>query len=292
VRVKPAGRGKEPGYIVEHGSVPDAEALLAYYSAVAPLMLPHLANRPLNLFRCQGRYCFFQRNRRHPATDEPFGEPIHKVPILQKNGRTEEYLWVDSIEGLLACVCAGAVEFHAWGSRVPEVEVPDRIAFDLDPGEGVGFEAVRDAALQLRRSLAAIGLDSWAMLSGGKGVHVLLPIRPERTWPAVRAFAQRFCTALAEAAPDLYTVALRKEARHGRIFLDYLRNDRTHTAVMPYSLRTRPGSPVAAPVTWGELRTLTTAQDYTIADARDLVRRARLKKLAGWAVSDQRLPEL
>lgn len=115
------------------------------------------------------------------------------------------------------------------------------------------FDDVKAAAFQLRRSLEAIGLDSWAMLTGGKGVHVIWRSSRKRSGPEVRAFAQGFCVTLAEAAPDLYTVALPKAQRRGRIFLDYLRNQRTATAVMPYSARARPGSPVAAPLAWDEL---------------------------------------
>jgi len=251
-------------------------------------MLPHLARRPLNLFRCHGRYCFFQRNRTHPQTSEPFDEPIHKIPILQKNGKTEDYLYVDDAEGLLACVEADTVEFHAWGSRTPDYERPDRIAFDLDPGEGVTFEDVKAAAFQLRRSLQAIGLESWAMLTGGKGIHVVLPFAPAAEWPEVRAFARQFCAALAEAAPDLYTVALPKARRRGRIFLDYLRNQRTATAVMPYSVRARAGAPVAAPVEWTELDASETAAHFSTADVKELIRRAGA--LCQWGHAHQQLP--
>ena len=279
---------KEPAHLVEHDAVPERAELLAYYRAVAPLIQPHIGARPLNLFRCHGRYCFFQRNRTHPEKSEPFEEPIHKIPILQKNGKTEDYLYIDHLDGLLACVEADTVEFHAWGSRVPEYERPDRIAFDLDPGEGVTFEDVKAAAFQLRRSLKAIGLEGWAMLTGGKGIHVVLPFAPEAEWPHVRAFARRFCATLAEAAPDLYTVALPKAQRRGRIFLDYLRNQRTATAVMPYSARARAGTPVAAPVAWNELESLAGAGVFTIADLPLLLDRA--KELADWGRSQQRLP--
>ncbi len=255
-------------------------------------MLPHLGLRPLNLFRCRGRYCFFQRNRNHPASEEPFQAPIRSVPVLQKNKRTEDYLFIEDADGLLACVATGAVEFHAWGSRVPDHERPDRIAFDLDLGEGTGFAAVKEAALQVRRSLAAIGLDSWAMLSGGKGVHVVLPFAPAAGWDDVRHFARTFCAVLAEAAPQLYTIALPVAERAGRIFLDYLRNQRTHTAVTPYSLRARPGSPVAAPVSWDELKEIGTAQAFNISDAAKLLKRAKSNALRGWAESEQRLPQL
>jgi bifunctional non-homologous end joining protein LigD len=281
---------KEPGHTVEHGAIPERQALLAYYRDIAPLILPHLDQRPLNLFRCHDRYCFFQRNRTHPQTSEPFDAPICKIPILQKNGKTEEYLYIQDAAGLLACVQADTVEFHAWGSRIPGFERPDRIAFDLDPGDGVTFEQVKDAALQMRQSLDAIGLDSWPMVTGGKGIHVVLPFRPQGEWPQVRAFARQFCAALAEAEPDLYTIALPKAQRRGRIFLDFLRNQRTATAVMPYSVRARPGSPVAAPVGWDELAELPSPAIFNIAHAQELKRRAKSKGLRSWGSADQDLP--
>jgi bifunctional non-homologous end joining protein LigD len=281
---------REPGYHVDSGSVPGRAALLDYYREAAPLMLPFLSGRPLNLFRCHGRYCFFQRNRTHPATEQSFEEPIRKVPILQKNGRTEDYLYIDSAEGLLACVEADAVEFHAWGSRLPDYERPDRIAFDLDPGEGVGFEQVRDAALQMRSSLETIGLESFPLLTGGKGLHVVVPFEPAMEWPQVRELARGFCAALAEAAPEKFTISLPIAKRRGRIFLDYLRNQRTHTAIMPYSLRARPGSPIAAPVHWEELHALNDAQHFSARNGPPLTKRAR--KLQGWGRSKQRLPWL
>ena len=161
------GRFTEPVY--PRPDLPPRDALADYYREAGPLMLPFLARRPLNLFRCSGERCFFQRNRDHPPTGEGFfREPIRQYRIAQKNGRTEDYLYVDSVEGILACVEAKAVEFHAWGCRIDAVEKPDRIAIDLDPGEGVDFEEVKQAALDVRRHLGAIGLQSFALLTGGR----------------------------------------------------------------------------------------------------------------------------
>ena len=283
---------REPALMAPKGAVPPRETLLAYYRELGPLMLPHVGRRALNLLRCHGRHCQFQRNRRHPATDQRFDEPIHKIPVQQKNGKVEDYLWIDDMAGLLACVEVETLEFHAWGSRIEDIERPDRIAFDLDPGEGVGFEAVKAAALQLRRSLAAIGLESWPLLTGGKGVHVVLPFRPEGDWDAVRGFARSFCAAMADAAPHLYTIALPKAQRKGRIFLDYLRNQRTATAIQPYSVRVRAGMPVAAPVAWDELAEIESATRFSIADAALLKRRARSRALKGWGASDQPMPSI
>jgi bifunctional non-homologous end joining protein LigD len=284
-----AGAG-EPVY--KKPKLPPKEAIVGYYELVAPLLLRDVAGRPLNLLRCTAGHCFYQRNRNHPVSEKDFQPPIRLVPIAQKNGRTEEYLYVEDGAGVAACAEADAVEFHAWGSRADHVEQPDRIAFDLDPGEGIGFEAVRDAALTMRAALDAIGLQSFALLTGGKGIHVVVPFAPEGGWEEVRAFARRLCEALAELEPNRFTISLPKAQRKGRIFLDYLRNQRTATAIMPWSLRARAGAPVAAPVTWEELTSLVSAARYTIMDTALLLERGRSADLSGWGRSEQRLPRL
>jgi bifunctional non-homologous end joining protein LigD len=172
------------------------------------------------------------------------------------------------------------------------VETPDRFVIDLDPGEGVTFDDVKAAALQLRRSFEAIGLESFPLLTGGKGIHVVVPLIPEAEWLRVRAFAKLFCTALADADPKRFTVSLPKQRRRGRIFLDFLRNHRTATAVLPYSARARDGAPVAAPVAWDELPRVMRASAYTIADVAALRRRAKTRPLAGWGKAEQRLPAI
>jgi bifunctional non-homologous end joining protein LigD len=270
----------------------DKAALAAYYRAMAPVMLPWLAERPLNLFRCPGGRCLFQRNENHPPAGDIFGEPIRKIPVKQKNGRTENYLYVDDAEGILACLEAEAVEFHGWGSRVADIEKPNRIAFDLDPDEGLAFERVREASHQLRRSLQALGLKSFPLLTGGKGIHVVVPLTPEADWPQVREFARAFCAALAEADPERFTIALPKAERRGRIFLDYLRNQRTATAILPYSARARPGMPVAVPIAWKEVDEIESAARFSIADTKLLVARSRSRSLRGWGEARQTLPRI
>jgi bifunctional non-homologous end joining protein LigD len=280
----------EPAY--RKPKLPAKAELLRYYAAMAPWLLRHGARRPLNLFRCTAGHCFFQRNKAHPESGDTFGAPVRFVAVAQKNGRTEDYLWVEDAAGMLACVVAGGVEFHGWGSRVEDVERPDRLVVDLDPGEGLGFEAVREAAAMVRGLLAEIGLRSSPLLSGGKGVHVVVPIAPEAEWEAVREFAQSVCAVLARAEPERFTIALPKAERRGRIFLDYLRNQRTATAILPWSLRARVGAPVAAPVTWEELAKLPGAAVFTIADLPLLLKRARSRALKGWGEGAQSLPRL
>ena len=278
---------REPTYEKPDISV---RATTLYYEIAAPLMLPFVERRILNLFRCREGKCFFQRNSEHPPTGKEFDKLVHLQPIAQKNGRTEQYLFVETADEILACAKVQTVEFHGWGSRAGEVETPDRLVIDLDPDPLLGFDEVKDAAVQLRRSFEALGLESFALLSGGKGIHVVVPLEPVSDWEEVGGFAKSFCTALAEAAPERFTVALPKPQRRGRIFLDFLRNHRAATAVMPYSARARAGMPVAAPVAWDELRDIDRSDAFTIADAAQLLKRARSRSLKNWAVSAQRLP--
>ncbi|UZK65389.1 DNA ligase D [Sphingomonas sp. M1-B02] len=264
--------------------------LADYYQAVAPIALRWLANRPISLVRCpQGRakHCFFQK---HDAGS--FGEEVHHVDIREKDGSTEPYLYVDDLDGIMACVQMGTIEFHGWGSLVADVEKPDRLVFDLDPDEGLDFEMVKKAAEDLKGHLADIGLTSWPLLSGGKGVHVVVPLVPKAEWPEVRSFAERFARALASAEPDRFTANLKKATRKGKIFIDYLRNQRGATAVLPYVARARENAPVSAPITWSELRGLEKSQPYTIRDAATLIERASSRALQGWGEAAQELPDL
>src|SRR6478672_12452963 len=215
---------REPTYEKPDISV---RATTLYYQIVAPIMLPWIERRLLNLFRCRESKCFFQRNREHPPAGKEFDTLVHFEPVAQKNGRTEQYLYVESAEEIVACAKVQTVEFHGWGSRAGEVETPDRLVIDLDPDPKLGFEAVKAAAFQLRRSFEAVRLESFALLSGGKGIHVVVPLEPAAGWAEVDEFAKSFCTALAETAPEKFTVALPKAQRRGRIFLDFLRNQRT-----------------------------------------------------------------
>jgi bifunctional non-homologous end joining protein LigD len=279
----------EPTYAKPDISV---RATTLYYEIVAPIMLPFIERRLLNLYRCREGRCFFQRNREHPPTGKEFDKLVRFEPVEQKNGRTEQYLYLETAEELVSCAKVQTVEFHGWGSRAGEVETPDRLVIDLDPDPQLGFDRVKDAAFQLHRAFDALGLESFALLSGGKGIHIVVPLTPSARWDKVREFAKALCAALAEADPKRFTVALPKKERRGRIFLDFLRNQRTATAIMPYSARARAGMPVAAPVTWEELESIERSDAFTIADAADLLKRAKSRKLRGWGVTQHALPVL
>jgi bifunctional non-homologous end joining protein LigD len=262
--------------------------LADYYWAIAPLMLPFTANRPISLVRCpQGRAkkCFFQKH-----DSGSFGDHVGHVPIREKDGGAEDYLYVEDADGLLACVQMGTIEFHGWASRADAVEKPDRMIFDLDPDEGMDFARVRDAAYDIRDHLSDLGLVSFAMLSGGKGVHVVVPLTPGHDWEAHKDFASRFAYALSAAEPDRFVATMSKAKRKDRIFIDWLRNQRGSTAVLPYSARARANAPVAVPIDWDELKQMKDAHPFDIGDAEIL--RDRAKRLKGWGFAAQTLPNL
>ena len=264
--------------------------LADHYATVAAAMLPWVGSRPISLVRCpQGRAkkCFFQK---HDAGS--FGDTVRQVGISEKDGHEEAYLYLDTADGLMTCVQMGTIEFHGWGSRIEDVEKADRLVFDLDPDEGLDFEAVRTAAFHFRDVLQSIGLATFPMVTGGKGVHVIAPLVPKAEWPEVKSFAHRLAQAVAQSDPHNFTAALPKVQRKGRIFVDYLRNQRGATAVMPYSVRTRSGAPVAAPITWKEMETIDTPAHWHVGDAAELVERAGSKALVGWGRADQVLPDL
>ena len=299
--VKPETKAKAPSPVsdVKISSrdrviFPEAKAtkgdLADYYAAVAPVMLPHLARRPASLVRCpQGRakQCFFQKH-----DSGSFGPHVHHVPIEEKDGGVEDYLYVEDADGILACVQMGTIEFHGWGSHVDTLEQPDRMVFDLDPDEGLDFADVKKAAADLKRQLADIGLVSFAMLSGGKGVHVVVPLDPGHSWDAHKDFAKRFAEAMSLAEPERFVATMSKAKRKGKIFIDWLRNQRGSTAIMPYSARARVGAPVAVPIDWDGLAAIDSARRWTIADARALLDRAASPTLKGWGFARQALPAI
>ena len=263
--------------------------LADYYAKVEALMMVDTGRRPVTLIRCpqgRGKHCFFQKH-----DSGTMGEHVKHLPIKEKDGEVADYLYFEDVRGLLACVQMGTIEFHGWGSRIDKVENPDRLVFDLDPDVGLDFAAVRSAAVRLRELLADLGLKSWPLLTGGKGIHVVVPLDRSAKWDAVKSFAERFSRAVAEAEPQRFTANIRKAQRTGRIFLDWLRNQRGATAVLPYSARAREGAPVAAPIAWEELDEYKGGNAFSIRDADQLIDRASSRLLAGWGQAKQPLPK-
>jgi len=264
-----------------------------YYRAVAPRMLPELRNRPLSLVRCpdgvRGQ-CFFQKH--HAAT---LGPNVRSVPIREKDGSREDYVYVDDLAGLLELVQMNVLEFHPWGARIEDVEHPDRLVFDLDPGEGVDWNAIRAAAREIRARLRDAGLEGFLRLSGGKGLHVVVPIAPEADWTTAKAFCEAFARAMEAQAPQRYVATATKARRKGVIFIDWLRNGRGATSVTNWSLRARPDAGVAVPLAWSELGRTKSGKDYPLERA---LRRAAGQRSDPWQADGwrqalaQRLPDL
>ena len=256
-----------PDRIIYPGQGVTKGQLAAYYAAVAERMLPYIANRPLSLLRCpQGRakYCFFQKH-----DTGGFPEVMKSVLIEEKDGEKEDYFYVDGLPGLLGGTQMNVLEWHLWGSRNKDVEKPERIIFDIDPDEGLGFEHVRDAAKDIASVLGEFDLKTFPLVSGGKGVHVIAPLKPKMEWPEVKAFCKGVAQLLAEREPNRFVANMSKAKRKGKMFVDYLRNERGSTAVAPWSSRSREGAPAAVPVTWEELDTIQAANQFDLASAAE-----------------------
>jgi bifunctional non-homologous end joining protein LigD len=252
-------------------------------------MLATMAGRPLSLVRCPegiAEECFFQK---HGAAK--IGKAVRSAKVAGKPDKQIECMYVEDSTGLVECVQMGTVEFHGWGSLIAAVEQPDRLVFDLDPDIEVDFGKVRRAAAELKERLSAMGLISFPMLSGGKGIHVIVPLTSKAEWPEFTDFAQRFAQAMAAVHPDRYVATMSKARRKGRIFIDWMRNRRGSTAIMPWSVRARPGAPVAVPVAWSELGKITSASQYGLKDAAELAERSAGRLLAGWGIAAQVLPD-
>jgi bifunctional non-homologous end joining protein LigD len=243
-----------------------------YYITVMPWLLPEIINRPVSIIRCtQGtdKACFFQK---HATAGLSL---VDTVPIVEESGMEADYLVVRNPESLMELVQFNALEFHPWGSTADRPDVADRIVFDLDPAPDVPFKAVIAAARQIRELLEEVSLTSFVRTSGGKGLHVVVPLNPGCEWSVVKPFARAFAESLAAREPDRYIATASKAQRKGRVFIDYLRNGRGATSVASWSLRSRPGAPVAVPLAWDELGKLKRADAFDIDSTP--ARLARLK---------------
>jgi bifunctional non-homologous end joining protein LigD len=266
VKVSSTGRVVYPDAGLTKGEVAQ------YYADVAERMLDHAADRPLSLLRCPdgiSEDCFFQKH-----AGKGFPDGVRAVPIEEKDGGNEDYMYVSTPDGLVGAAQMGTLEFHIWGAHRDRIERPDRMIFDLDPDEGLDFADVKAAARDVREGLDAVGLSSGVMVTGGKGVHVVVPLRRIAEWDTVKYFAKTFAHVMAERDPDRYTATMSKKKRKGRVFIDWLRNERGATAIAPYSLRARPGAAVAMPVSWSELEDLKRPDGFHVDDARDRLSQA------------------
>jgi bifunctional non-homologous end joining protein LigD len=281
-------RVTHPDRVLFPGQGVTKRELIDYYLAVADRMLPHVAERPLALVRCprgSGAQCFFQKHA-NPGWPEAFKH----VRIREKSG-TEQYLYIEDERGLVAAVQMGVLELHLWGSRADSVEQPDRMVFDLDPDTDLPFAAVIKASLQFKEILEEIDLASFPMATGGKGIHVIVPLSRGHSWDAHRDFAEAIAKHLAAGQPDRFVATMSKAKRHGKIFIDYLRNTRGASAIAPYSTRARPGAHVAFPLSWPAVRKLEDAHPAAVSDAAAKI--ARMKDpWPGYFKLRQKLPKL
>ncbi|WP_305805141.1 DNA ligase D [Stenotrophomonas sp. YIM B06876] len=243
-----------------------------YYTAVMEHILPGISGRPLSIIRCPagtGRPCFFQKHHTAGLTR------VVSVRLEEDSGGHGEYLVVNDAASLLELVQFNALEFHPWGSHADRPDLADRVVFDLDPGPAVPFAEVKRAATDIRKRLQQLQLESFLRVSGGKGLHVVVPLNPGCDWELVKRFAHGLADALAQTEPQRFLATASKSLRNKRIFVDYLRNTRGATAVASYSLRARPGAPVAMPIAWNALGRLKRADSFTLREVPALLKRRR-----------------
>ncbi|MDF2693653.1 MAG: ATP-dependent ligase, partial [Labilithrix sp.] len=272
--------------------------LVRYAGEVAETMLPFVANRPLMLLRCPGgtqANVFRQSDRRRGDkksscfVQKHAGQGLSEVELGSKVAGDEEVLFATTARQLVLLAQHNTVEIHGWGSTLPRWDRPDWIVFDLDPDEALPFDRVIDGAFELRDALRTLALQSWVKTTGGKGLHVVVPIARRYDWATVRAASQKIATVIAHAAPDRYVATMSKKARPGKIFIDYFRNGEGATAVLPYSTRARPGLPVAVPMQWKDLRSVD-PDALTIQTVPKLLARRKVDPWADLLATKQTLP--
>lgn len=263
------------------------QEVLDYYALVAERMLPHVANRPLTLVRCpngRGKPCFFQK---HPGRGTPPG--LRSVSIREKEGKSP-YSVIDDATGLFGLVQLGALEIHTWGSRADDFEHPDLLVFDLDPDPVLDYTAVIAGAYAIREVFQQARLETFVKTTGGKGLHVCVPIAPELGWDQVKAFTGQVARALAQRSPELYVATQSKAQRTGKIFIDYLRNGRGATFIAPYSTRARENAPLAVPLEWDELSPKLLPNHFTLRNVQRRLEKLKHDPFERMPQVQQRLP--
>jgi bifunctional non-homologous end joining protein LigD len=227
--------------------------IVRYYEKVSERMLPFLSYRVLSVVRCPKGISQASFFKKHPGPDS---KGIITIPVTNGSGETEEYFYLENLTGILYEAQMCTLEFHTWGSRVDAIEKPDMMVFDLDPDEGMELSRVRQGVRDIRSILSELSLNSYLKTSGGKGYHVVVPLKPVVTWEVFHEFARTVAKVMEQKWPDRYTSNVRKSKRTDRIFIDWIRNGRGATSIAPYSLRARKGAKVSMPITWEELDTV------------------------------------
>jgi bifunctional non-homologous end joining protein LigD len=268
--------------------------LARYYATIEPWILPHLIDRPLTLVRCptgvnagspkKGAECFFMKHSKVWAPPA-----IRRVRIREKT-KIGEYLIADSIAALVGLVQMDILEVHTWNSRFSDIEHPDRIVVDLDPGADVEWPAMVEAAKLVRQLLTALDLDSFVKTTGGRGIHVVVPLTPQADWTECLDFARAFAEALVRRQPELFTQRFAKAGRDDKILVDYLRNNRTNTSIAAFSPRARPEAPVSVPMSWNELLPAKTPDRFTIGTVPNRLTRLKRDPWQDYWTARQRIP--
>jgi len=262
--------------------------LVAYYHSVSDLILPYLINRPLVLYRCpEESDCFFQKHH-----TKAFDKSVYSIDIREEGKEKKApYLMIKNKRGLIALIQFGTVEFHAWGSNVKSIEKPDQITFDLDPDISVPWKQVVDTAFLLKDIFEQLNLKSFVKTSGGKGLHVVIPVKPTQRFDEVKSFAHAIALFLQNAYPNQYTDNPLKAKRKGKIFIDYLRNGRGATTVAAYSARAKKDAPISTPLSWDELPRIKSASQFTIANIKKRLGRLATDPWEDFFHCSQRIPK-
>lgn len=270
----------------------------AVYAEFIDVALPHVINRPLTLVRAREPITRADALRtqaefvHHTARDQSFvSDVVPRMRIVEKK-KTGEYCYIDSADALLALIASGVVEWHTWNALVDDVEHPDRAVFDIDPGPGVAWPAVVDAARKVRRCLEKHALESWVKTTGGKGLHVVVPFDRGPGWDSAFAFSKAVAAEVAAVDPALYTLSFDKADREGRVLIDYKRNYRTSIAIAAFSPRAQTTAPLSVPVAWSELSRLGSGERWTVTNILDRLRRKKSDPWAGYWTASQALPDL
>jgi bifunctional non-homologous end joining protein LigD len=257
-----------------------------YYERVASWIVPHVADRPLTLVRCPAGIaagCFFMKHFKVWAP-----EPLRRIRIQEKT-KVGEYLVADTAAAVIGLVQMGVLEIHTWNSVSGDLERPNRIVIDLDPGDAVPWARVVHAARLVRQALEALDLECFPKTTGGRGMHVVVPLRPRADWSECLEFSRALSEAIERIDPKAFTTQFAKAGREDKILIDYLRNNRTNTSIAAYSTRARPGAPVSVPIAWDELRPSLKPHTLTMKSVQARLSRLRADPWKGYWTSRQAL---
>ena len=286
----------DPDYLVFPRGRFRKQEIIDFYVEHGDVVLPHVIGRPLTLVRRKGAITRDDALRsqsvfvRHAPRDQKWAAPWLPRMQIAETKKVGEYLYVDSLRALLALINADVIEWHVWNAKVDDVEHPDRVVFDIDPGDGVTWPTLVAAAKRVRDAMRAIDLESWVKTTGGKGLHVVVPFRPEHSWELVFEFSRLAAEAISRAEPEVYTLSFDRDQRAGRILIDYKRNYRTSIAVAGYSMRARPHGTLSVPLRWSELREDAEPIEWRLSAVRDRLARLKTDPWKGYWTSRQRLP--